>query len=81
MKVLRGQREIIAGIFELIFLTTRKFGIAFVRLILRKILVPEFTMQRPETNVRYEFAQIILKNLECKQRLFQPFLIDFSSSK
>ena len=61
---------------------TSKFFIAVVRFILGKVWVDRYTGPRQEIDIRYEFdLKLLLKYLECKWRLFQPFLIEFPSSK
>ena len=53
--------------FPVIFETTRKLLIAFVRLILGKLWVPGFTSPRQEIAIRYEFSlRVLLKGLKCK---------------
>ena len=66
----------------MIFDTTSKFVIVFVRLTLRKVWVDRFTLPQREIDIRYIFGfKVLLKYLGCKQRLFQPFLIEFPSRK
>ena len=53
--------------FSLIFETTSKFLIVFVKLILGKVGVDGFTAPRREIDIRYEFdLKVILKDLGCK---------------
>ena len=67
--------------FSLIFLTTRKFAIACVRLILRKVWVDGFTGPQRKVDVRYEFGlKVVLKSLGYKWVFLQPFLIEFPSN-
>ena len=66
MKDLREHMENMQS-FSLIFETTNKFVIVFVRLILGKMGVDRFTGPRPKTDVRYEFDfTVVLKDLLCK---------------
>ena len=53
--------------FFLIFETTSKFPIVFVRLILEKVDIDRVTRSRREIDVRYEFdLKIIFKGLRWK---------------
>ena len=53
--------------FSLIFKTTSKFLIPFVRLILGRVGVEGFTEPQRKTDTRYEFDfQAVLKGLLCK---------------
>ena len=67
--------------FSVTYETTSKFLIVFVRLILRKVVVDGFSRPRQEIDIRYGFdLKVILKDLGCKWRFLQPFLIEFSSN-
>ena len=65
----------------MIFETTSKFLIVFVRSILGKVGVDGFTGPRREIDIRSEFdLKVNLKDLGCQQRFWQPFLIEFPSN-
>ena len=53
--------------FSVIFETTSKFLIVFVKFILGKVGVDRFAGPRWKTDIKYEFGlKILLKNLGCK---------------
>ena len=53
--------------FSLIFKTTSKFSIVFVRLMLGKKGIDGFTGSRRETDIRYEFdLKVNVKGLRCE---------------
>ena len=61
--------------------TAVRFLIFFVRLILGKVGVDAFTRPRRESDIRYEFElKVLLKDLGCKYRFSDPFLIERLSS-
>ena len=77
-----GSNRDYCGLFQ--WLSKQKVNLSFffIRLIFRKVWFDGFTEPRRETDVRYEFGfKVILKGLNCKQRLLQPFSIKFPSNK
>ena len=66
----------------MIFKKTHKFVTIFVRLIVGKVKIDEFTGSRQNFDVRYQFGfKLNFKGLLCKQRLLQSFFIDFPNNK
>ena len=63
----KGKNRDYCSHFSVIFETTRKFLIVFVRLILGQSEVYGVTGQRREIDIRYEFDfKVVLKGLGCE---------------
>ena len=64
------------------FQASIKFVIVSVRQILSKVGVDRFTDPRREINIKNENDfELLWKTLGSKERLLQPFLVDFPSKK